>query len=172
MEDRQHELVGSSRSRSMDLTDVFSRLPFVELLGIEVTHAEDGVAEARLPMTDVISSNPGRQIAHGGATFALADTVGGAAVMSLVLIPTPTVDMRIDYLEPVTDDIVARGEVVRRGNTTAVVDVSVKEATDRDSDAEEGDEGREVARARGVYKLGVDEGSPHDWRGSGGEDRQ
>jgi len=142
----------------MDLTDIFSRLPFVELLGIEVTHAEDGVAEARLPMTDEISSNPSRHIAHGGATFALADTVGGAAAMSLVLIPTPTIDMRIDYLEPVTDDMVARAEVVRKGDTSAVVDVSVTEGSGEEDEVE-------VARARGVYKLGVKEDSPHDWRG-------
>jgi len=148
----------------MELTDVFSRLPFVRLLGIEVIHAQDGVAEARLPMTDEISSNPSRHTAHGGATFALADTVGGAAVMSLVFVPTPTVDMRIDYLEPVTEDILARAEVLRKGDTTSVVDVSVTEEVSDEGDNESHGEGKEVAHARGVYKLGVDEGSPHDWK--------
>lgn len=136
----------------MDLDELFSEMPFSRLLGIEVTHVEDGVAEGRVPLTDELSSNPSRRVAHGGVAFALADTVGGAAVVSLTHVPAPTIDMRIDYLKPATDDLFARAEVVRSGNTSAVVEVSV-----------EHEGGDEVARVRGVYKLGVEEGAAHDW---------
>lgn len=135
----------------MDLSDSFSSIPFAEHIGIEVTHAEDGKAEGRLRMTDEISSNPNRHIAHGGATFALADTVGGAAIVSLVGVPTPTIDMRIDYLKPVIDDIEARAEVVRKGNTSAVVDIDVTQ------------DGTKVASVRGVYKIGIDESAENHW---------
>jgi len=135
----------------MDLSDSFSRIPFAEHIGIEVTHAEDGKAEGRLRMTDEISSNPNRHIAHGGATFALADTVGGAALVSLVGVPTPTIDMRIDYLKPVIDDIEAHAEVARKGNTSAVVDIDVTQ------------DGEEVASVRGVYKIGIDESAENHW---------
>lgn len=135
----------------MDLSDSFSSIPFAEHIGIEVTHAEDGVAEGRLPMTDEVSSNPNRHIAHGGATFALADTVGGAAIVSLVGVPTPTIDMRIDYLKPVIGDIEARAEVVRKGNTSAVVDIDVTQ------------DGTKVASVRGVYKIGIDESAENHW---------
>jgi len=135
----------------MDLSDSFSSIPFAEHLGIEVTHAEDGVAEGRLRMTDEISSNPNRHIAHGGATFALADTVGGAALVSLVGVPTPTIDMRIDYLKPVIDDIEAHAEVARKGNTSAVVDIDVTQ------------DGEGVASVRGVYKIGIDESAENHW---------
>lgn len=141
----------------MDIAELFSGIPFCEHLGIEVTKAEDGVAVARLPMEEHVSSNPSRRIAHGGATFALADTAGGAAVVSLTHAPAPTVDMRIDYLEPATGDLEARAEVVRKGDTSAVVEVTVVEDATRE----------EVARVRGVYKLGVDQGSAHDWKNGG-----
>lgn len=137
----------------MDTSDSFSAIPFAEHIGIEVTHAEDGVAEGRLPMTDEVSSNPHRHIAHGGATFALADTVGGAALVSMVEVPTPTIDMRIDYLAPATDDLEARAEVVRKGSTSAVVDIEVTQGDDED-----------VARVRGVYKLGLHGDSENHWR--------
>ena len=147
----------------MELVEVFSDMPFAELLGIEVTRAEDGVAEARLPMNDKLTSNAARGVAHGGAAFALADTVAGAAVVSLRGVPAPTVDMRIDYLKPATDDMTARAEVVRRGNTSAVVDVTVRQEGGDRGDGYEAAEGDEIARVRGVFKLGVEDGSAHDW---------
>ncbi|MCX2819578.1 PaaI family thioesterase [Haladaptatus sp. F3-133] len=149
----------------MEITQLFSSMPFAELLGIEVTRAEDGMAEARLQMTRKLSSNTARNVGHGGVAFALADTVAGAAVVSLTGEPAPTVDMRIDYLKPATDDMTARAEVVRRGNTSAVVDVTVRHEGEGDADAEDGygsAQGDEIARARGVFKLGVEEGSEHD----------
>jgi uncharacterized protein (TIGR00369 family) len=76
-------------------------------------------------------------------TFTLADTVGGAALVSLVDQPVPTVDMRIDYLEAGTGDLRAAADVVRCGSDVGVVDVDVFAADDT-----------AVADARGVYKTG------------------
>lgn len=139
----------------MDLTEIMSELPFVDHMGIEITEAADGHAEGRLAFQDFHSSQPGRQLAHGGVTFALADTVGGAAVVSETYGPSPTVDMRIDYLAPATTDLTATGDVIRHGTSTAVADVTV---TDADDEA--------IAEVRGVYKAGdVPEGSAHEWGG-------
>lgn len=145
----------------MDLAELFSEMPFCLLLGIKVTRADDGVAVARLPMRGELSSRPSRDVGHGGVAFALADTAAGAAVVSLTGEPAPTVDMRIDYLKPATDDLRARAEVVRRGNTSAVVDVTVRQDCDGEGEGYEAADGDEVARARGVFKIGVDEGSAH-----------
>lgn len=127
----------------MDLESVFDEMPFANLLGIEVTTAEDGHAEGRLELAAEHSSVSWRVIAHGGVAYALADTVGGAAVISLHHRATPTVDMRIDYLAPATTDLVASADVVRNGNGVAVVDVTVSDV-----------DGTHVADARGVYKTG------------------
>jgi uncharacterized protein (TIGR00369 family) len=129
----------------MDLTALFEQVPFVDHLGIKFVTVEAGHAEARMDLRPELSSNPSSLIAHGGVTFALADTVGGAAVVSEYAKVCPTIDMRIDYLAPATDDLYACADVQRGGDSVAVVDVAVydteKQAT-------------QVASARGVYKTG------------------
>ncbi|WP_129114584.1 PaaI family thioesterase [Halegenticoccus tardaugens] len=131
----------------MSLPELLTAMPYCDHLGIEVTVAEDGYAEGSLDLAAEHSSVPGRVVAHGGVPYALADTIGGAAVISLHRAPTPTVDMRIDYLAPARANLVAEAEVVRDGGSVAVADVTVRD-----------DGGARVANARGVYKTGGGEG--------------
>ncbi|QCJ47331.1 PaaI family thioesterase [Haloprofundus sp. MHR1] len=131
----------------MSLESLLNGLPFVEHLGIEIEAIEEGYARGRVELTPELSSVPGRKIAHGGVAYSLADTVGGASVMSLHYAPTPTIDMRIDYLAPGQSDLVAEAEVVRDGNSVAVTEVEIRDA-----------EGSHVADARGVFKTGGGEG--------------
>ena len=127
----------------MDVESFFEEMPFADLLGVEVTEVEDGHAEGELEMREDLSWNADHMMAHGGVTFTLADTVGGAALVSLVDQPVPTIDMRIDYLEAGTGDLSAEADVVRRGSDVGVVDVDVYAEDDT-----------LVADARGVYKTG------------------
>ncbi len=127
----------------MDLAALFNETPFMELLGIEVTEIGDGHAEGRLPYGEQLRSSNYGEVVHGGATYALADTVGGAAVVSLAQDVCPTVDMRMDYLAPVTEDITASAEVIRYGSSLAVAHVDVHDS-----------EGTRVATAQGTYKTG------------------
>ena len=127
----------------MDIEAFFEGMPFADLLGIEVTEAEDGHAEGHVEMRQELSWNQDREMAHGGVTFTLADTVGGAALVSLNDQPVPTVDMRIDYLSAGTGDLYAEADVVRNGSDVGVVDVSVYDEDDE-----------HLADARGVYKTG------------------
>jgi uncharacterized protein (TIGR00369 family) len=133
----------SHLGRRVSLESLMSAMPFARLLDIEVDHAEDGLARASLALSEKHSSIPGRTIAHGGVVHALADTAGGAAVISLHEEPTPTVDIRFDHLAPARNDLVAEAEVVRDGSSVAVTRITVDD-----------DEGTRVAVARGVYKTG------------------
>jgi uncharacterized protein (TIGR00369 family) len=81
-------------------------------------------------------------VAQGGVPFALADSLGGAAAVSVEGKPTSTIDMRIDYLSPARSDLFGEADVVRY-SSTAVVAVEIV-----DSD------GADVARATGLYKVG------------------
>jgi uncharacterized protein (TIGR00369 family) len=128
----------------MDIEAFFEEMPFADLLGVEVTEAADGHAEGYLEMRKELSWNADRPMAHGGVTFTLADTVGGAALVSEVDQPVPTIDMRIDYLDAGTGDLRAEADVVRVGGDVGTVDVEVYAVAD---DAL-------VADARGVYKTG------------------
>ena len=127
----------------MDIEEFFESMPFADLLGVEVTDAEDGHAEGQIEMREELSWNADRLMAHGGVTFTLADTVGGAALVSLVDQPVPTIDMRIDYLAAGTGDLRAEADVVRQGGDVGTVDVSIYDEDDQ-----------HVAEARGVYKTG------------------
>lgn len=121
--------------------------PFAELLGMEITEMQDGHAKGRLELRPELSSTPETTIAHGGVPYALADHTGGAAAVSLHGWPTPTIDMRVDYLNPVTDDLYAEADVLREGRNVATVAV---ELTTRDDGT--------VAVGRGVYKTGETSG--------------
>jgi hypothetical protein len=59
---------------------------------------------------------------------------------------------------------------VRRGNTSAVVEVIVRQEGNGEGEGYRAAEGDEVARARGLFKLGVEDGAPHDWTFEGGND--
>ncbi|WP_435195891.1 PaaI family thioesterase [Natronomonas sp. EA1] len=132
----------------MELSDVFEQIPFARLLGMDLHEAADGHAEGSLPLTAELSSNPNRMVAHGGVPYALADTVGGAAVVSAAGTVAPTIDMRIDYLAPATgEELHAVADVVRVGNSVATVDIEVTDGS-----------GTAIATARGVYKTGGGEG--------------
>jgi len=128
----------------MDIEAFFENMPFADMLGVEVTEVANGYAAGRLEMRPELSWNNDRVMAHGGVTFTLADTVGGAALVSLVDQPVPTVDMRIDYLEAGTGDLSATAEVTRLGGDIGIVDVEVHAA----------DDDVHIADARGVYKTG------------------
>jgi uncharacterized protein (TIGR00369 family) len=128
----------------MDIEAFFEGMPFASLLGIEITECADGYAKGRLEMREELSWNEDELMAHGGVTFALADTVGGAALVSLVDQPVPTIDMRIDYLSAGTGDLYAEADVVRCGSDVGTVDVEVYTA----------EEDTLIADARGVYKTG------------------
>jgi uncharacterized protein (TIGR00369 family) len=127
----------------MDVEAFFEDMPFADLVGVEVTTVEDGHAEGYVEMREDLSWNADQLMAHGGVTFTLADTVGGAALVSIVDQPVPTIDMRIDYLEVGEGDLYAEGDVVRVGSDVGTVEVSITDEA-----------GTEVADVRGVYKTG------------------
>jgi uncharacterized protein (TIGR00369 family) len=127
----------------MDTEAFFEGMPFADMLGVDVTEAADGHAEGYLEMREELSWNDERVMAHGGVTFTLADTVGGAALVSVVDQPVPTIDMRIDYLGVASGDIRATADVVGEVGDVGTVDVEVYGAGDD----------THLATARGVYKT-------------------
>lgn len=126
----------------MDIEAFFEGMPFADLLGIEVTEASEGHAEGHVEMREELSWSSDRLMAHGGVAFTLADTVGGAALVSLTDQPVPTIDMRIDYLEAGTGDLYAEADAVREGGAVGTVDVTITD-----------EEGTHIAEVRGVYKT-------------------
>jgi uncharacterized protein (TIGR00369 family) len=125
----------------MDLADIMSEIPYCRHLGIEVETAADGHAEGHLAFDDHHSSIPGGDVAHGAVVHGLADTVAGAAVISLHHRPTPTIDIRFDHLAPVRGDLHAEADVRKDGDAVAVADVKIRH------------DDTLVATARGTFKT-------------------
>lgn len=144
----------------MDVPELLSLLPLSNHLDIVVDSAADGEAAGHVDLQDYHSSTPTRKVAHGAVPYALADTVGGAATLSVVEDVTPTVDMRMDYHAPATGDrLEATASVVRVGAGVATVETTV---TDGD--------GEPVASGRAVYKTGGG-GGETAWTGEAERER-
>ena len=121
-------------------------MPATQHFGMEITDASDGAATGRLPFREALCfARDDRPVMHGAATFALADNVGAAAVISLLDEPRPavTIDIRIDYLGPAATALVATADVRRFGRSVSVADIDVED-----------DSGDPVAIARGAYRSG------------------
>jgi uncharacterized protein (TIGR00369 family) len=90
-----------------------------------VIEMADGHSEATwLPSADL--ANPVGNV-HGGYVAVLVDNVAGMALLSIIGTGAPTVSLQVDYLHamPLDQLYTARGDVVRAGKATAIVDVHV-----------------------------------------------
>jgi len=123
---KEDETVALSTEDEQRLREIFKKIPYVQLIGIELVQLERGSAILRLGMRDELMRNGG--IAHGGVIASLIDTASAFAVMS-VLEPdktTTTIDLTIQYLRPLAKGQArARARVLRAGRRVAVVSVDV-----------------------------------------------
>jgi len=126
----------------MDIEQYVDEIPYWDLLGMELQEVSEGRAVVTLEADHAHSSNDAQFITHGGVISSLVDSAGGTAALSVSDSITPTIDLRVDYLAPATTDMRAEAEVLRNGESTAVVSCDVFDETDT-----------HVATARAVYKT-------------------
>lgn len=143
--------------------------PFHQWMGVTASAvAEDRVVLSLPPNPDFVG-NPFIPAVHGGIVAALIDLAGGAALFVRLQFPTPTIDMRVDYLRPAIagKPLHAEARVKALGKTVAFVDVDVFQplpggetrlisriARGRSGDVDVTDEeGRLVATGRCAYSV-------------------
>ncbi len=106
------------------LREIFTRISYTRLLGIELVELGRGVAVFALELREELTRHEG--LMHGGAIASLLDTASAFAVMTL-LDPdqrTVTVDMTVNFLRPVFDGrIEAHAKVLRAGRRLATLSV-------------------------------------------------
>lgn len=119
--------------------------PFAVHLGLQVVGLDDGRAVLAMPFREELVTI-GRTV-HGGALAALLDTTAMAAAWCGA--PEPerlqgsTISLSVSYLAPADAvDVVAEGEVLRRGRSIVHVEVRANA------------HGLPVAHALVTYKLG------------------
>lgn len=99
--------------------------PFSRLIGIKYLSLGDSKCKASLEVRQHLLNPLG--IAHGGVTFALADSTCGGAALSAVGAPAfVTQDLQIRYHGPARmGEIIAEAEVVHLGKRTITVQCKI-----------------------------------------------
>lgn len=121
----------SERSAHLDkLKQLFETAPVSRFLGMTLGYCENGVARVRLPFRKEFVEGHG--VIHGGLIGLLGDTAGNFAVGSVSPGSTvKTVEFKLSLLSSVQGDLLAIGEVVRKGRTLATCRLEVVEGNDR-----------------------------------------
>ncbi len=117
--------------------DLFAKIPFNQLLGLEIEELTDDHARVGFRMRDELVGNYTRHILHGGVISATLDVTAGLMAFLGVakrvrsgsleekmerFSRLGTIDMRIDYLRPGAGAyFVATARVIRSGNRIAVI---------------------------------------------------
>ncbi len=117
--------------------DLFSKIPFNQLLGLEIEELTDDRARVGFRMRDELVGNYTRNILHGGVISATLDVTAGLMAFLGVakrvrsgsleekmerFSRLGTIDMRVDYLRPGAGaTFAATARVIRSGNRIAVI---------------------------------------------------
>lgn len=101
----------------------------METLEIVFTEAGEGFVEATMPVNSRVHQPYG--ILHGGASIALAETVGSVlSAYSIDMSQFKSVGMQMtsNHLRPKKDGMVtARAEFVQKGRTTHLIKIEIKD---------------------------------------------
>lgn len=141
------------------VSSFFQRIPFNQLLGIQLDELSPERVLMSLPMKDELIGNFMHGILHGGVISSILDVAGGA--MALIgaferhqhlsgtermtrLSKLGTIDLRVDYLRPGRGKhFIASAVLLRSGNKVAVVRSELHS-----------DDGTLVAVGTGTYLCG------------------
>jgi uncharacterized protein (TIGR00369 family) len=130
-----------SEEEMKKLNEKLKEAPLWKLIDMRITSLEWGRSEMTMDIKDTYLNVMGT--CHGGVIAAFADTVMGSALYSTGAAASATIEMNINFLEPVAAGqvLTGRGEVLRKGKTTAVIraDLFVGDTM--------------VAAARGTYSV-------------------
>ncbi|MEP6902588.1 MAG: PaaI family thioesterase [Actinomycetota bacterium] len=107
--------------------DTFDKVPFVQLIGMELVELEIGEAKIKLDMRDELRQPYG--LLHGGATASLIDTATAFAILGNLAEGemASTVDLTIQYLRPHTAGAIScTAKVTRAGKRLLFVSAEVE----------------------------------------------
>ncbi len=120
------EIKEISQLQKQTARDVFAKVPYLKLIGMELVDLKTGEAIVRLEMRDELRQPHG--LLHGGATASVIDTAMAFAVVTRLAEDetASTVDLTVHYLRPVTTgSIVCTAKVVKAGKRLLTVSAEV-----------------------------------------------
>ncbi len=112
---------------NLDKLNAFNKNTLMEVLGIEYLDAKPGYVKARMPVDHRTHQPMG--LLHGGASMALAETVGsfGSALMfDLEKYDVRGLSMTTNHVRSVKDGwVYAEAKLVHKGRTTHIWDIQI-----------------------------------------------
>lgn len=122
------------------ILEAFKKVPYLELLGMELVELDEGKAVVKLEMKDKHRQPYG--VLHGGATASVIDTATAFAIISaLPDEKATTVDLTVHYLRPVSSGfIICEAQIVRAGKRLITVSADVHD-----------NQGKQIATALSTY---------------------
>ena len=115
-----------SEEQLKQLKAALGRVPFAQLLGIELIGAAQGTVKLGLVIKDELRQVHG--VMHGGATASLIDTATAFAILPLMEAGKrfSTVDLMVNYLRPLKQgNVTVEARVVRLGRRLITVAADV-----------------------------------------------
>jgi uncharacterized protein (TIGR00369 family) len=109
--------------------DLLTKIPFNNLLGIELRRAHADGVTLRCKITKELLNSHGAL--HGGVTASLADVAVGVAIHYSFggKRSISTVELKVNYFRPVTEGVlIARARLLRIGSTLCVGRVDLTDA--------------------------------------------
>lgn len=128
-----------------DLNALLARAEFHKTLKVqaEACDAATGCVTLHLPFDSAYTLFAEMGNYHGGVVAALADVAGTMACTVKAGRPTPTLDLRIDYLKTACKvDLIAEARARKVGRSVGIADVTVTDAN-----------GTVFALARGTFST-------------------
>jgi uncharacterized protein (TIGR00369 family) len=140
--DRRPTPSSGGTDRTAVVERLYGEVPFHRRHDLEVLAVTPERASVKLPFDPGLVGNPDLGAVHGGVVSALVDLAGAAVFVGGREAFTPTIDLRVNYLEAAgREPLYATATVDRRGADIGVASVEV----------ESGD--AVCATGTGVYKL-------------------
>ena len=128
------------------LTWFFQKIPFNNLIGMEICHLCSERVEIKVPMKPELIGNFIHNNLHGGVISSVLDVAGGCMAVvgaylrthgmddearQAVLSKVGTIDLRVDYLRPGRGEFfIASARLLRAGNKVAVTRMSFHSDSD------------------------------------------
>ena len=122
-----------TKEEKLDALNQMNINTLMETLGIHFTDVTDDYLEATMPVDSRVHQPYG--ILHGGASIALAETVGSvlsAVSVDMTKFKSVGMQMTANHIKPVREGVVtARAEFIRKGRTSNLVKIEIKDDEDR-----------------------------------------
>ncbi|SMC58181.1 PaaI family thioesterase [Moheibacter sediminis] len=117
------------KQNKLDQLNAMNKNTLMEALDINFSDVGEGFMEATMPVNHKVHQPYG--ILHGGASIALAETVGSvlsATSIDYKIYKSVGMQMTANHLRPKRDGIVtARAEFIKQGRTTHLVKIEIRD---------------------------------------------